>query len=521
MLPIDSTLKNVLFTQFTNVLTLGSIEVPDNIIAEAENWGVQEALDIMHRENLLAQPSFAASAAITIMEELHKHGFKEKVWIYARHLAEHVAQALQNNTQKAEFYIRVACLLSDQDRLAFRNLAVDLLYENYKVIPCPSHALIKLAQLFAETRNVEHAIFWLTQAQASRDQFQEITEIFFKQGLFQEGLRLLESSSEGWSNTFNSENYIELLALGLKHKAFLSSYEYQTALDVVALDPDKALILIKWYCHTGAPEKALKCATALCLTKDTIFYLLQFSRYMVQTGSPNNYISEIREVISLLSNPVQAVKDICRSGQYSISEDIQTYSLLKDLDCKIDILWERVCGITNKYPLFNDKLTAEDQSDISRLLSTMSDNLKLSQVYLGHPPYWLQVMHTYVRYGLYIEALQVGEHWKAWHANLEASNTDFSKSLWCFSFLGMFKIVAGCPSEGLSDLKMAYQLQLTEWEKHPQCANNFYHLVHDAIRVLSPGVKNGQLSGCDAHFFNRIKLMQELNFEEIQRTLNF
>jgi hypothetical protein len=219
--------------------------------------------------------------------------------------------------------------------------------------------------------------------------------------------------------------------------------------------------------------------------------------------------------------PFEAVKDIARSKLFSVSEDIQTCSLLKKISWKIQILWERICGITNKYPTFNRDLNSEDRKDVELLLSAISELLLATspeESWDGYPPYWVSVMRTYMEYGFYEKALEFGDQWKSWYALAEPSSSRRDSPIWMLSLLGLCKMAMGHDIDGLNDLKTASDLQQKVWEKYPEYANDFYFDVLNAIIYLSPGIRSGQLTGCKEEFFQRLKSISKLDFQAIKDT---
>ena len=495
------------------VYTLGSIEIPERIIEFGENLGVPAALEALEKEGMLSK-SFKGAAAITIMEALYKNGFCEKVSLFARIHGASVAETLENNTQKIEFFIRLAALLKDNDRSYFQTLAVDLLNfskSNPLRTPiCPSHALILLARLYAEAGDVDLAIYWLSHAETTRKDYRDLTEIFFRKGLFQEGVDLLDSYPFKHTPQYYEEDFVELLAQGLRNKELLKNIEYQEALAKVRDDSNINIIMIKWRCHLGDVDYGLSMAKELSIKKNNVYYLLQFSQFMKDKGSNNVYISEIREVAKASSKPLETIKSILNSNLFSVSEDIETCALLPREDWKIQVLVERTCGIKlNSRPSFFSPCI-EDQRDIKLLLSAIIESLTKTSTdgYWGHPPHWVFVLRTYLSYESYEEALETVLKWKFWYVPTEDPGKSFSNANWVLSYIGILELALGSIQDGLSDLKKAYELQQKDWEICPTYANNFDSFIKEAIHCLSPikQKKNG---------LNTLLVTKNLDFKKI------
>lgn len=205
----------------------------------------------------------------------------------------------------------------------------------------------------------------------------------------------------------------------------------------------------------------------------------------------------IHEICVQLPNLERHVHSICQSKLFSVQEDILTCSLLDSTSEKISILWERICGITLK----NSK-SINDFNHLEILLIAMRQNLtQLSFLeYQGHPPYWVQVLKTYLTYRFTSEALEVGKEWKTWMEPTQSSGQRVDGDLWFLSIFSLFELSVGDIVQGLADLKKAYALQEDIWKRFPNYVNDFAYFIQSATNDL-PEMKN-KLSHLSISQFN-------------------
>src|SRR5262245_42133078 len=98
---------------------LPQILVPQESIDLAECFGIDQALQSF----LSKDPSFEASAALTLMESLYKNNYREKVWLFANTTGRWLGSRLENISQKVEFFIRIAKLMPKEQRMIWRDEA--------------------------------------------------------------------------------------------------------------------------------------------------------------------------------------------------------------------------------------------------------------------------------------------------------------------------------------------------------------------------------------------------------------
>jgi len=122
-------------------------------------------------------------------------------------------------------------------------MLADMLTSDEEFTFCPSPALVSLALLFAETGDLQNSIYWLKRASATRENCKDAAGIFFRDGLFDEGLHLLDQFSVSLPQITSNErslkeyqiiadkkDFIELLSYGLQNRKMVNNQEYQSAL---------------------------------------------------------------------------------------------------------------------------------------------------------------------------------------------------------------------------------------------------------------------------------------------------
>lgn len=193
----------------SNQQPIENVEIPNKIVRLACDWGIGVALDKLAEEKM--ENACPAILAITLMEKLFQLGFREKVWIFVKTGGLNL-NSVQNNTLKAELYIRLGDLLDDNLCRNYQNLAIDLLNSG---TPCTHSALKQLAHQFVKKGNGAQAIHWLSKTDASREDYRKEVALLFKQSLFEEGnpiTRLMQGKmrqphlSGKWNWIINSSN---------------------------------------------------------------------------------------------------------------------------------------------------------------------------------------------------------------------------------------------------------------------------------------------------------------------------
>jgi hypothetical protein len=473
----------IILEESKNGSELPRVVVPPSQMQHAEHYGIHAGLQLLLGNN----PALNAAAAITMMESFHKRGYYAAVRAFAREKGMLLAQELGNISQKVEFLTRVAKLMPDDERAKWRDVAVDLLshQEGYSEL-CLSHSLIELATLFAEASDVDQTLHWLKQTNARRETYQSLAALFFKKGLFEEGLKIWDADSLFISHPIskesglNNQDFLEFLVSYLKHKGEIKETACRQVFAQFQNSPDQMMILIKALCYVGKSDQALEFAQQLSLQKKDISFLLQFHQY---ASSKSNVFETIIEVSLKLPHSYQAIQSICRSKQFSLTEMITACAALDSAAKEVPLLLEIVNEMALKQPK-----TSQDLQDLLLLLSIIRNHLTQFSPndYQGNPssPYWIQVLKSYMEYGLTLEALNTGQIWKNWYPcspNLKRVEGD----IWFLSMLGILEISAGFLFDGLSDLEQAYQLQQDTWRVSADKENKFYHSIREAITLIS------------------------------------
>jgi hypothetical protein len=192
---------------------LGVVTAED--IVKAEKYGVMAGL----QRHFVCQPKLKAIAALDILESLFKSGFQEKVAQFIRIYGYILINELDEPAFKAEFAIRMARFIEvNAEKESWVKVAMELLADKKVHDECAKMTLVTLAMIWAEVGIVDQTLHWLSAAHADHEKYVEATLKFFRNGEFDNGLKIYDTSVE--IKTHNSISDQSQRVLNMQIKSF-------------------------------------------------------------------------------------------------------------------------------------------------------------------------------------------------------------------------------------------------------------------------------------------------------------
>lgn len=243
---------------------LPEIRISEKLIEDARSSGFKDYV----LKQLPSEPLKHAASLINLIENISGDGRAKIAKFATNNLSEHIRQ-LPAHLQ-AECYLRVIPLMDPTfgtgNTKLMRDHAAEIL-ENSQQLPASCY-LFRLAHMYAETREVRETIAWLDKSNATYEEYAEIIELFFADGLFNEGLEIYDACL---AKHEPQDDFLGLVCPYLKSrvKEEKSHNEYFTT-------PERKRILIKLMCFTGQKDNALSFASHLVLKEKTVRYLIDY-----------------------------------------------------------------------------------------------------------------------------------------------------------------------------------------------------------------------------------------------------
>src|SRR5262249_40008328 len=151
-------------------------------------------------------------------------------------------------------------------------------------------------------------------------------ELFFKKGLFEEGLKIFDEKPLDLGRltlevSLEKLDFVEFLAYYLKNKNLVGDATCTQVLLRFQDNYERTVTLILALCYLEKVQEGFELAKQCSLRKNQISYLLKFSKYMFKKSN-NNYLEKILDICSKLPNSEEAIKTVCDNKQFSVQENI-------------------------------------------------------------------------------------------------------------------------------------------------------------------------------------------------------
>jgi hypothetical protein len=360
---------------------------------------------------------------------------------------------------------------------------------------CDKKALEMLAMIWANVGNHEQTIHWLAAAKADRDQYKEATLKFFLEGAFENGLTILDQAPE---NPCNPEDFVELIAYGLRHKEIYEDDDYRKKILQFQDDWKYRDIILLALCHFSLKEQALKLSKEMALHCNRIYPMLGLSKYFTEVDERRVYIDTLCSMGQLFdekkgeeSKGYGVLFDLVKRQEITINEAISISHLIPTPAPRVSALWERACGISNK----RDK-GGYDLNQLQVVLKTIVRYLAqtVSTDYLQE--YWEKVLECQVEYGFLEDALAVEESWQEWRkicGECECKCLNQRRQIGVLCYFALLKYFNGNIQEAVANLKDAIvimEIILIENPKIPDDLNDHMSYITKKFQSLELTLSN-------------------------------
>ncbi len=426
-------------------------EVTAEDIIKAENFGVIYAF----RRHQQCEPKVKVKVALALMETLYANSFSAKVAMFVRSDCWNLLNELDDAAVKAEFAIRVAHMMKDkEEQSAWCRFAMQLLQNEATRAQCPKAALETLAMIWAGTGNHDQTIHWLTAAEADRDKYKEATFQFFLEGAFEHGLEILDHAP---AKSNMEDDFIDLMAIGLRNKSINENSDYQTSILKYQNHWQHRTIILRALCHLYLKEQALHLAKEMVSNCNDIGPLLVLSNDITEVDERRAYLDilcEAAKQIDERNNKTDGygkLNDLVQSNRITIFEAITIANFVQKPGARVRSLWGRACGIS----IMRDK-EAEDLRKLQAVLSAVVVHLQkcTSTDYVNDE--WRKVLQMEVEYGFLEEAKALEGAWREWRKGWGEKEEDSlyqDDAVHMLCFFAVLKYLEGNTLGAIEDLK--------------------------------------------------------------------
>lgn len=445
---------------------LPNVNVPIEAFMKADCYPISEAIKVLSPTKDIAQ---YASGVITLLETVHPTN-RIKVHLYILNRGLYLAEKLESAAQKIELLVRMTSLLEPEERYKSRD-EIEARFE----IPlqsslCSASALVQLANLHAQTKDVEGAAAWLKKGNGTWKEWRAAAKILFEAEAFEEGKLLIRRSGQSVPvQSLEKTDPIDLLLLGLEHPSLVDDKVYLNRLQSFHLELALSMVIIKAFCHINkiepAKELALKTAN---FHRSVAPFIPVLKMARASEEQSQHCLRGIYQYISTSDNPLRLFFYLCSNPELTYSEAMYFLSrsdlLAKE---KVSILWDRLKAASDP----DEKL--EMLGELRRSLTEESTDNDLSR-------FWIEILKTYFVMECFDEMIQTTLLWKKQQVlpGVEADR------FFCFS--GIMKLALGIIDEGLEELKLAHQICVEEDSKKQYSHfNTFGFFTGEAVVLVN------------------------------------
>lgn len=486
------------------------IGVNDEDIAVATTHGVAAGLK-RHRHK---SPDELADAALEIMEAVHLDGYKEKVEWFASTKSQQLYASITTPAKKAEFSIRLAKMLSSRNRREWSAQAQALVSREEVVNHCSKRALVTLALLYAEAKNLDQTLTWLKKAQAAREDYRDAAHELYAKGASKEGLQVMR---EGYGEVpYSTADLVVLISYGLSHPEILNDPSYKEAVLSFEMHWQEKNMTLKALCHLGHVEEAIELATQLSLMEGStsVDSLLILAKCIHQAPQREKLVTRmIQTAFELKKQEARDSDPLYFTVLYKHLTNEEAFRLCDHMANPINqavALWNRACKTMNKWGAVYKRRENRDSAEnlnLQMIFKEMRKHLMRTE-FTGASTYWLNVITNQIKCGFFEDVEETASMWREWintrgyGLNHRIYNAD---DLLFLAYQFLFELLTGRIEEGKASLKMSRHIHREIVSRYPhEFTHNYRRIIGGtAFRLL-----------CDVEIFDAppetIELLKQL-----------